>query len=351
MNKIKISDVTAMAKKKIIPISMLVEVCYTCNENCIHCCLSSHKEKGMALNQYSNLFDQMVDAGTFFVILTGGEPFTRPDFINIVEEARQRRISVTIFTNGTLINNTIVDKLRILYVQEVHISLYGSKNIIHDKITTVKGSFEKSLNAIKTLVRYGISTRIKCPLMNINYYEIDNMKKMADNLGVNIQFTNVITAKDNSDRSTHILRLTEEQTRYIIKKGDVESYSDTPVHFNDNLHCIPCDTIFNGGAIDPYGNVYPCNQWQLKGGNILITPLKKIWKESKAFNNARKIRLRHLTQCRFCELFQYCTRCPGLAEIEDGNILGCSSIAKINAQERKSLKLYPARSHIFSNWE
>jgi MoaA/NifB/PqqE/SkfB family radical SAM enzyme len=91
LGNIQIQDIMSLAKSKIIPVSILIEVCYICNERCNHCFLNSHKEKGLTLRQYKNLFAQMVDAGTMFVILTGGEPFTRPDFMDIVREARYRK--------------------------------------------------------------------------------------------------------------------------------------------------------------------------------------------------------------------------------------------------------------------
>lgn len=87
-NSIRIQDITILAKKLLVPISVLIEVCYTCNEKCIHCCVNEHKNIGLTLKQYEKLFDQMVSAGTFFVILTGGDPFTRKNFMDIVRAAR-----------------------------------------------------------------------------------------------------------------------------------------------------------------------------------------------------------------------------------------------------------------------
>ncbi len=345
---IQLSEITALGKKNVIPSSVLVEVCYNCNENCIHCCLDNHTKPGLTLEQYNHLFDQMVEVGTFYVILTGGEPFIRPDFIEIVKAARKRRLSVTIFTNATLVTEQQIATLRSLYIDEIHVSIYSAEAAIHDSITRVHGSFAKSTTAIKQMVAAGITVRIKCPLMNITADGIHSLKKLARDLGVNIQYSTVITAKNDGNSDTHRCQLTPSQLQTVVSDPDVTSQGTEPIYFRENLDCIPCDTVFNGGAIDPDGNVYVCNQLRIIGGNILTQSLGQIWKESSAFRKLREIKLRNLKECANCELFQHCSRCPGLAYLEDGDVLGCSSVAKRVAEARKRAGVYPTEAHIFS---
>ena len=348
LDSINVRDITGLAKKLIVPISVLVEVCYTCNEKCIHCCVDEHKNTGLTLKQYEILFDQMVSAGTFFVILTGGDPFTRKDFMDIVRAARKRRISVTIFTNGTLVTQKDILEMAVLYVQDVHVSIYSTDEKIHDSITRVPGSFRKSIATIRSIRAAGIKVRIKCPLMRLNADEIDNLKEMAISLGAKIQFTTIITAKNNGDTSTHNLQMSEQQLLATVNDQAIIGSADPFVHSRDELECIPCDAIFNGGAIDPSGNVYPCNQWRISGGNILKEDFGKIWKDSKVFNILRGIRLKDLKRCQICELFDYCARCPGLALLEDGDLCGCSLAAKKVAEARKANGVLPTQRHIFS---
>ena len=327
-NEILVKDIMSLAKRKVVPVSILIEVCYTCNENCRHCFLNDHKEKGLPLNQYKNLFKQLVEAGTMFIILTGGEPFTRKDFMDIVREARRKRISVSIFTNGTLLTKEIVAELRSLFINEVHISLYGANAKTHDEITRVRGSFAKSIQAIKWLVEAGVTTRIKSPLMKRTVDDLDSLKKLSRKLGAEMQFTSVITAKDSGDKSIKQLQMNDYQLETVLRDFEVNPTSQESVRFGDYSNCVPCDTVFNGGAIDPYGNVYPCNQMRITGGNFLNTPFGKIWKDSVAFQDLRNTRLKDLPSCKCCELFEFCTRCPGLALLEDGDLFGCSLSAK-----------------------
>jgi radical SAM protein with 4Fe4S-binding SPASM domain len=345
---LQLTELAKLAKEKIIPISVLVEVCYKCNENCVHCCLDSHTKLGLTLSQYEQLFDQMTEAGTFYVIFSGGEPFIRSDFLEIVKAARKRRLSVTIFTNATLITDQQINMLRSMYVDEVHVSIYGGNSDLHDSITRTPGSFAKSVAVIKKMVAAGIMVRIKCPLMNLTANEICTIKELAYELGVNTQYTTVITAKNDGNLDTHQYRLTPEQLQAVVSDPDISKQGKEPIYFSENLDCVPCDTVFNGGSIDPEGNVYVCNQLQIVGGNILTQPLSEIWKKSPEFQQLREIKLRNLKDCAKCELFQYCTRCPGLAYLEDGDVLGCSSVAKEVAEARRKAGVFPTEAHIFS---
>lgn len=345
---IQLTDITTLGKRLVIPSSVLVEVCYTCNEHCVHCCLDQHSKTGLTLAQYGSLFDQMVLAGTFYVILTGGEPFTRPDFMEIVESARKRRLSTTIFTNATLITDDQIDWLKDLYVDEVHVSVYGADSSTHDSITRIPGSFAKSVGAIRKMREVGMTVRIKCPLMHMTAGGVDNIKQLGVELGVDVQYTLAITAKNDGSCDTHRYRLTQGQLYRLISDPDIVTQGSEPVHFREHLDSIPCETVFNGGAIDPDGNVYVCNQWPVIGGNILEKSLLEIWRDSPEFHRIRDIRLQDLKKCGSCHLFQYCTRCPGLAQLEDGDVLGCSSIAKVVAEERIRAGVYPTEAHIFS---
>lgn len=350
MDSIQVSDMTSFAIRNIVPVSILIEVCYTCNERCSHCFLEEHQSKGLSLQQYEYMFDQLVEAGTFFVIFTGGDPFTRKDFLEIVKAARKRRLSVSIFTNGTLITEEIADELKKLFIEEVHISLYSANPFIHDNITNVNGSFNRSIKAIKLLLSKGIQTRIKCPLMIETAESKNELKKLADDLGVYIQFSMIITAKNDGKQDTFKLRLNKKQIDALISDSDINSFSDTQTKLSEDIimKSIPCETIFNGGAIDPKGDVYPCNQWRIVGGNILEKRLIDIWKNSNAFQKLRSITLKELNECSSCGLLSFCTRCPGLAHLEDGTNFGCSSIAKVHAESRKEKCIYPNQKHIFS---
>src|SRR5690606_21250906 len=79
-----------------------------CNLKCNHCYESeeSHppEQYAMSVDDYAKLFDELADLGVLYLTFTGGEIFLRRDMLDIIELARKKRFSVTLFTSGTLIN-------------------------------------------------------------------------------------------------------------------------------------------------------------------------------------------------------------------------------------------------------
>src|SRR5258707_10288302 len=123
-----------------VPISVHLDVTYRCNERCVHCYLD-HDDRGeMTTAEIKGILDQLAEAGVFFLTLSGGEPFMRKDFFEIVAHARSLLFNVKVKTNGLLIREKEAQQLRALGVETVQISVYSQRPEIHDEITKIKGS-------------------------------------------------------------------------------------------------------------------------------------------------------------------------------------------------------------------
>ena len=60
-----------------------------------------------------NLFDQLADAGVFFLTMSGGEILLRKDFFEILEYARNLKFCVKLKTNAVLIGKRQADRIRV----------------------------------------------------------------------------------------------------------------------------------------------------------------------------------------------------------------------------------------------
>jgi MoaA/NifB/PqqE/SkfB family radical SAM enzyme len=100
-----------------IPISGSIEVTARCNLRCAHCYINLPAGDRHALERELNcqelfsILDQMVDEGCLWLLITGGEPLIRPDFLDIYTYAKKKGILITLFTNGTTITPRIADHL------------------------------------------------------------------------------------------------------------------------------------------------------------------------------------------------------------------------------------------------
>ena len=92
-----------------------------CNLNCVHCYIrqpagdEAVKAGEMTTDQFTWLIDRMAEAGTLFLLITGGEPLLRPDFEQIYTHAKRRGMLISLFTNATLLTPRIAETARGLW--------------------------------------------------------------------------------------------------------------------------------------------------------------------------------------------------------------------------------------------
>lgn len=103
---------------KHIPLNASLELLPLCNMNCDMCYVRLSKEEMENLgrlrtaDEWLTLAKQMQEAGTLFILLTGGEPLLYPEFKKVYMGLRKMGMILTVNTNGTLINEKWADFLR-----------------------------------------------------------------------------------------------------------------------------------------------------------------------------------------------------------------------------------------------
>ncbi|MBU1044152.1 MAG: radical SAM protein [Candidatus Omnitrophica bacterium] len=322
------SKVKADLKQKAIPIDVVLELTRKCNLSCCHC-YNFKDNAELSFVQVKDIARQLRQAGTLFLSLTGGEIFTKADIFEICFYLRQSCFALSIFTNGTLINQSNIKIIRELDLNEVGISIQGAIAKTHDKIVGCQGAFAKSINAIKLLKNAQIPVNLKCTLMQDNFAEYHDLIKLASELGVPYIIDPVVSPKDDGSKDVLAHRLDEKQLFDFYQNELLEqnSFMQKKEEDPDADFSCPAGTVM--ASISAKGDVYPCIQLPKKLGNVFDTDFRGIWENSKFLTELRE--KTNIPACRNCRLAAYCTRCPGLAYLEDGNAFGISSIACINA--------------------
>jgi len=326
-------EVDSTLKQRNIPISIVFELTRRCNLSCIHC-YNKKDNAQLTLKQIENIAFSLRKAGCLFLTLTGGEIFIRDDCFEIISLLRQIGFDIKIITNGSLITALKAKRLRELSVSEIGVSLYGVSSSVHDKITQVKGSFNKTLSAIKFLKKEGLAVHIKCTLMKENFVEYREVMKLAEDLGVTYIIDPVISPKDDGSKDVLKRRLNFEE----LKSFYWEEFSNIDREYDSQEGSSFCDAGFNFGAISAEGNVYPCIQLPLKLGNVFEDDFEDIWGNSPVLNDIRRRIHSRESACSNCDLFSYCSRCPGLSYLENGNLFGPSQSACLTAKIYKEFK-------------
>ena len=324
-----VAEMSAKALKLGVPISVQLDLTYRCNERCVHCYLDHRDHGEMTTTEIKSLLDELAAAGVFFLTISGGEIFLRKDFFEILEHAHARTFCIKLKTNGIMIRKAEAARIRDLGVESVQISIYSHRAEIHDSITEVPGSLQRSIDAIRLLVEQGIHVVMANVLMIHNARDYAGVKGLAAELGAEFIIDPTITPMMDGDRSILSLNIDEAALREVFHNeglaGNVEELCATPQGLNeDDLNSLPCSAGHTACYVSPYGDVYPCVQFPLPSGNVRREKFLDIWRDSPQLNEVRSIRLRDMPSCSQCAHGGTCTRCPGLAYLE-GNMRGPSS--------------------------
>jgi len=323
-----VAEMSAKALKLGIPISVQLDLTYRCNERCVHCYLDHDDHGEMTTAEIKNLLNDMAAAGVFFLTISGGEILMRPDFFEILEHAHARTFCIKLKTNGIMIRDAEAARIRALGVESVQISVYSHRPEIHDAITKVPGSLQRSIEAIRLLREQGIHVDMANVLMIHNARDYPGVKALAAELGAQFIIDPTITPMMDGDRSILSLNVDEAALRKVFHDeaiaGNVEELCAVPqAPCEEDMDSLPCSAGHTACYVSPYGDVYPCVQFPLPSGNVRRTKFLDIWRHSPQLNEVRAIHLRDMHSCSQCVHGATCTRCPGLAYLE-GNMRGPS---------------------------
>lgn len=317
------------AVRNLIPLTALLELTYSCNLDCT-CCYNVRNEHSLLTpEEYDQFFSALRKEGTFILTLSGGEPLMRRDFFEILDLVRKHGFAFRIFTNGTLLNEEKVIRLKSYPLIGVEMSLWGSTSAINDRLMGRPGTFDLIMRAARALNEHGIPFTVKTTICSENYSDFGNIKKLVDRLGGDFRYTPWLTLKLDGDSSNMKLRLTREQAREFYRIHDEALADQDPAaqrkknirksgaKTDGNYMCLAGISTF---ALTPSGDVFPCVDIPVKAGNIRETEFHTIWKEAPMMKKLRNLRLSDAGECISCSLRPYCSRCPGIAMVETGDL-------------------------------
>jgi len=170
--------------------SASIRVTMACNLKCKHCYSIAGKKLNneLSLGEIKKVVNELKQLGAIRIFFTGGEPFIRPDILEILDYTDRNNFAIYISTNGTLINQKIINSLKCLkHLKTFQISLDGVDKT-HDSIRGIPGTFDKVINTIKLVKKELKNTKIAIisTLMKDNLDEIEKLFKLAIKFKIDI---------------------------------------------------------------------------------------------------------------------------------------------------------------------
>jgi radical SAM protein with 4Fe4S-binding SPASM domain len=310
-------------EEKHIPIFSSIEITSRCNLRCTFCYLDHSDCDELSTNEIKDYLEQLASAGSLFLSLTGGEPLLRKDFWEIARHAHNLGFALNLKTNGTLIDEKAASRIAELSFYRVDISLLGATPNVHDGITQVQYSLGKTLQAIQMLREKDIKVFLMCTLIRENHSEFIKIKELADQMDAPLASTPLVYPKNDSSKEPLKYRLTDEELMHYFEETlNPESINVLcPDSQSDSLICQAGRTDI---SINNQGKVYPCLAFPWEVGDLREKNLEDILKNSQRLSLFRSLDGSEFEDCFRCTDSSLCTRCPGLAYSEKGDLFGVS---------------------------
>jgi len=316
-----------------VPQQVSIEVTRRCPLECLHCYNNlpmgdmEAKRRELSKEEHFRVLDELADMGCFWVLYTGGEIFARKDFLEIYTYAKKKGFLITLFTNGTLINETIADYLAEWPPFAIEITLYGRTRETYEALTAIPGSYDRCLRGIKLLKERRLPLKLKTVATSVNKHEVTAMRRFAeDELGVEFKMDGQINPRIDCSQSPLAVRLTPEDVVALdmsAPKGVVE-YRRLAKHDLENPPSLSqIDTVYfcgggmNGFAINAYGEMGICVISQQETFGVRDVGVRAVWEGALLQLRSRK-RTR-MTKCVQCRIQSLCGMCPANGEMENGD--------------------------------
>ncbi len=280
------------------PLSLLCELTYRCNLQCPYCYnpldLRAYRDE-LTTGQWSSVLQAAADLGVIQAHFSGGEPTLRPDLVALVEAAAACGLYTNLITQGTFLDDELLDRLVDGGLNHVQISIQAPQAPLADRIA---GAIvhDKKADALRRVLTRDVALTLNCVLHRLNHDSIEEVIDYAQRLGIrrlelaNVQFYGW------AYRNRGALMPTLEQVRHgedVVAaarerlRGSMEIVYVLPDYFGDFPK--PC---MNGWGrqfitVTPNGYALPCPAaagiTTLAFENVRDRALGEIWCDSASF--------------------------------------------------------------------
>jgi radical SAM protein with 4Fe4S-binding SPASM domain len=333
MGEAAVDRLTNIAAAERIPLYAMIELTWRCNFRCVHCYQEGLRERHAELStaEWKRVLDELAELGCLFLTFTGGEALTRKDFAEIYSHAIQRGFVVTVFTNGSMVSESLLALWARLPPRKVEITLYGMSAEKYREVTGHADGFAKAIDAVERLVAMGIRVELKSPAMRPLMDDLPAMAKFAEARGLSFRSDPGLFPRLDGDRTPLRYRLSPQEVAAIESQtpGLTEAldscFAGVP-DLGDKVY--RCGAASNAVNVNPSGHFEACAisrgtslDWRALGAAAA-------W-EGLGPEAARTHRPAHaaalgapgaVDNCGSCKVRGACSRCPGKSWLESGDV-------------------------------
>lgn len=356
-----------------IPLSGTFELTSRCNLDCRMCYIHRRANDRAALAgeltaaQWLALAQECQRAGTLLLLLTGGEPFLRPDFREIYTGCRRLGLMVSINSNATRIDADTVRFLAADPPSRINITLYGACPETYGALCGDPSAYERTIRAVIALQQAGVLVKLNFSVTPYNRQDAWAVYGFAKEHGLPLQVGTYMFPPVRACEQGHFQadRLTAEQSAR-------EQLIYDSFRFSEEELCRRCEARLAGIRVeDPdrecqelpterincrAGSSAFWVTWdgQLRPCGIMTEPSVRLQERRfpEAWRAIRAAREKIMVppKCTACTLRHACELCAAMCYAETGSFTGVPAYlcerTRISLElERQWLSEHSARDH------
>jgi MoaA/NifB/PqqE/SkfB family radical SAM enzyme len=211
-----------------------------------------------------------------------------------------------------------------------YISLYGASSSIHDNVTGVPGSFDKTINVAKKIRDANISVVFNVMLLAENCDDLEEIIKLASQLGIEYRTSmSLVYRNDGGDSPMKHFIGDMEKIKNLLRiiKEDVGSTEGLIDSIKDSEYM--CGAGVTSICLSPDGTVHPCVSLKVPLGNIKTDSLINIWNGTARANIVSSLKWENTSKCKSCPRKSRCPHCAGMSQAETGDMFSCNTCDEI----------------------
>lgn len=293
-----------------LPNSLHIDLTNACTERCIHCYIADYKPRFLPLELGCRVLREFREAGGLTVIFSGGECMLHPQFRDFLLYAKDLNLNFIVMSNLTRCDADMVAFLAEVQPQFVNVSLYSMKAAEHDKITTIPGSWQKTMRAILALESAGVPVRLATPVMKANRHALPELQEFAKAHRMHLIPDCDIFGQVDHDCSNQSCALSLAETERVwCEHPDLFFKAPTAPE-----RCAPeakvCDIGKSSMNLNAEGIFYPCDGCHgIVLGNAYKQSFSEVWHGEK-LQALRALRNQDFGECAQCANRPWCKVCP-----------------------------------------
>jgi MoaA/NifB/PqqE/SkfB family radical SAM enzyme len=259
------------------PAFVTVAVTYKCQSQCEHCYSDSPTrppEEELTTEELKSVIQQVRGLGAMAIHFSGGEPLLRKDLFELVSYARGLGLQTRVNTNGILLNEENVKRLKAAGLTECGVSLDSADPAVHNKFRGTENLHEMTIRGIRTLRKFGVTCRIMTVALKDSIPE-GVAKTIALGKSLDASYMYILLPIASGGWEGAYDRILNSRERAQIRALQDLSFAHLEMPTERTNCCVFRKSIL---YVSANGNVTPCAFVPFVLGNVKEQSLEQIWR-------------------------------------------------------------------------